>query len=86
MNLISRLGTVMAVALSLTAPMALASDDTVDAATQDKVRAELTAQGYEVRRIQREDGMIEVYAVKDGKTYELYLDETLKVVKTADDD
>jgi hypothetical protein len=86
MNLLYRLGTAMAVAMCLTAPMALASDDAVDTATQDKVRAELTAQGYDVRKIQREDGMIEVYAVKDGKTYELYLDETLKVVKTSDED
>ena len=49
-----------------------------DEATQAKITTELTAQGYEVRKIGQEDGMIEVYAVKDGKTYELYLDSDLK--------
>lgn len=65
----------------LAAPIAFASDE-IDAALKDKVTAAMTAQGYDVRKVQKEDGMIEVYAVKDGKTYELYLDEALKIVKT----
>lgn len=68
--------------LALSAPLAFASGDTIDAALKDKVTAEMTAQGYEVRKIDSEDGMIEVYAVKDGKTYELYLDAQLKIVKS----
>lgn len=67
--------------LVLAAPAAFAEGETIDAATQDKVTTELTAQGYDVRKVGMEDGMIEVYAVKDGKTYELYLDEALKIVK-----
>lgn len=67
--------------LVLAAPAAFAEGEMIDAATQDKVTTELTAQGYDVRKVGMEDGMIEVYAVKDGKTYELYLDEALKIVK-----
>ena len=56
-----------------------------DAATQEKITADLTAQGYEVRKIDSEDGMIEVYAVKDGKMYEIYLDANLKIVRTKEE-
>ncbi len=65
----------------LAAPMAMAADS-IDAALKDKVTKQMTADGYEVRKIQMEDGMIEVYAVKDGKTLEVYLDKDLKIVKT----
>jgi hypothetical protein len=77
---------ILMLALALTAPAARAeSEGTVDAATQARITTELTAQGYEVRKITTEDGMIEVYAVKDGKTYELYLDQSLKIVKSTED-
>lgn len=69
----------------LAAPQAYASDN-IDAALKDKVTAEMTAKGYDVRKVQMEDGMIEVYAVKDGKTYELYLDDKLQVVKSNEGD
>ncbi|APZ54847.1 PepSY domain-containing protein [Salipiger abyssi] len=71
-------------ALTLTAP-AMASPD-VDADTAAKVREKLTAEGYEVRRIDNEDGMIEVYALKDGARLELYLDAELNVVRSKTDD
>ncbi len=71
------------VALGLAVP-AIASE-APDAATQAKITEDLTAQGYEVRKIDTEDGMIEVYAVKDGKMYELYLDADLKVVRTKEE-
>ena len=53
--------------IAATATLAFASDD-IDPALQAKITAQLTAQGYDVRKVQMEDGMIEVYAVKDGKT------------------
>ena len=65
----------------LAAPAAFASD-AIDSALKNKVTAEMAAKGYDVRKVQMEDGMIEVYAVKDGKTYELYLDDKLQVVKS----
>ncbi len=85
MTRFNRLSAAALLGLSLfAAPMAMASSDEIDAATRDKVTAELVAQGYDVRKMEMEDGMIEVYAVKDGKTYELYLDAALKVVKSCE--
>ena len=70
-----------ALALSgLSLPVHASSE--IDTATQAKVTEQLTAQGYEVRRIDSEDGMIEVYAMKDGKKIELYLNEALEIVKS----
>ncbi|MCR8549675.1 PepSY domain-containing protein [Salipiger sp. P9] len=71
-------------ALTLAAP-AMASPE-IDASTAAQVRDKLAAEGYEVRQIDSEDGMIEVYALKDGARVELYLDADLNVVrsKTAD--
>lgn len=70
-----------ALAVSGLALPALASGN-IDEATQAKVTEQLTAQGYEVRKIDSEDGMIEVYALKDGKKFELYLNEALEIVKS----
>lgn len=60
--------------------------DTVDAATKDKLTAQLVAEGYEVRKIEMEDGKIEAYALKDGKKYELYFDADLKLIETKESD
>lgn len=78
---LTRIAALAALALALAAPAARAEDE-VDAATQEKVTAQLTAEGYEVRKIEAEDGLIEAYVVKDGKAMSLFLDEFLKVVKT----
>jgi Peptidase propeptide and YPEB domain len=81
MKLSHILASVALAATLLAAPQAFASDK-IDAALKDKVTIEMKAKGYDVRKVQMEDGMIEVYAVKDGKTYELYLDDNLQVVKS----
>jgi hypothetical protein len=52
----------------------------------DKVRAVLTEQGYEVAKVEMEDGQYEAYARKDGKRYEVYLNAALEVVKVEQDD
>lgn len=83
MTRMKTLATATALILGLGLP-ALA-DSMPDAATREKITTDLTAQGYEVRKIDREDGMIEVYAVKDGKMYELYLDAELKIVRTKEE-
>lgn len=67
------------------APMAMAEGGDVDAATQAKITERMTAQGYDVRKMEIEDGMLEVYAVKDGKTYQVFYDDKLALVKTCDD-
>ena len=44
--------------------------------TEDEVKATLTSMGYEVRKIEEEDGKIEAYFV-DGETMgEVYVDAT----------
>jgi hypothetical protein len=80
-NTFAHLARAAALTAVLAAGPAMASNK-VDDATKEKVTAQLTAQGYEVRKIQMENGLIEAYAVKDGKTLEVYLDADLKVVKT----
>ncbi len=77
--------TALAAIVGLGLALPSAASDTPDAATQAKITEQLKADGYEVRKIDSEDGMIEVYALKDGKMYELYLDADLKVVKTKEE-
>lgn len=72
-------------AVLLASPAAFASEK-VDPALKEKVTAALTKQGYEVRKVQVDDGKIEVYAVKDGKAMELYLDDKLNIMKTGGED
>lgn len=56
----------------------------------EDMRAEITtklrADGYEVRKIEREDGMIEVYATKGEQRFEIYLDKDLNVTRIKQDD
>ena len=58
------------------------ADEAVDPATKDKLAAQLVAEGYDVRKIEMEDGQIEAYALKDGKKYELYFDADLVLIKS----
>jgi len=78
---------VAALALSmLTSSVALAEEEgKVDAAVQEKLTAQLVAEGYEVRQFKSEDGLIEVYVVKDGKMQELWFDADLKQVEHEED-
>lgn len=70
-------------ALGLAATPVLASDDNrhgdIDRAA---VTRTLEADGYAVRKIEMEDGLIEVYATKEGARYELKLDRDLAIVKS----
>lgn len=78
----TKLGLLTAAFLALAVPALAETEAALDATTEARVKTELTAQGYEVRSVGMEDGMIEVYAVKDGKMLELYLDADLKIVRT----
>lgn len=71
--------------LFVAAPMAMAEGGDVDAATEAKITELMTAQGYDVRKMEMEDGLLEVYAVKDGKTFQVFYDEKLALVKTCDE-
>ena len=72
----------LTVSLSPFAGAAFADGDAADPAIVAKATEVVTAAGYEVRKVEMEDGMIEVYAVKDGKTWELLLDGEMKIVGT----
>ncbi|MBT2130008.1 PepSY domain-containing protein [Aliiroseovarius lamellibrachiae] len=55
---------------------ALAEDISMDSilgTTMKEVQASLTTMGYDVRKAEMEDGMIEVYFVRDGKMGEVYV-------------
>lgn len=68
------------------ASLALASGMTkISQELRTEITAKLTADGYDVRKIEPEDGMIEVYALKDGQRFELYLDKDLNVTRVKQD-
>ena len=82
--------TAIATAIALPANFAAASSE-LDGAmlgkTESEITASLTAKGYEVRKIEDEDGKLEAYALKDGKKFEVYVDvATGKVVKVKFED
>jgi len=67
----------IALLASLAAGAAFAEDLTPQSMlghTEDEVKATLTTMGYEVRKIEEEDGKIEAYVVKDGHMGEVYVD------------
>lgn len=69
---------------AMTAP-ALAGElamDTTLGTTMVDVQAKLIEMGYEVRKVEMEDGKIEAYFIKDGKMGEAYVSpETGKITK-----
>lgn len=81
-----RMMTAVALALATLSAPAFADGDSVDAAVQEKLTAQLVAQGYEVRKVEAEDGLIEAYVVKDGETLQLWFDADLKPVEHEGDE
>ena len=75
---------VFAAALAFATP-ALAMDlemGTELGTTQEAIRTALTGMGYDLRKIEMEDGKIEAYVVKDKTMAEVYVDpQTGKVIK-----
>jgi hypothetical protein len=55
-------------------------------AVAEQIRTLLTGQGYEVGKIKIEDGLYEAYARKDGEKFEIFLDQSLAIVRTEKDD
>lgn len=80
------LSAALALAIALPGLAHASPDDGVPEATQSAIRAVLEAEGYEVRRVEREDGMFEAYALKDGARYEIYLNGDLEIIRTERDD
>lgn len=49
--------------------------------TGKEIRSSLISMGYEVRKIELEDGDLEAYALKDGARYEIYVDAITGKIK-----
>ena len=86
----SLIAAVAALALPLGRAVASETEDALvgtDAGpTPEAIEATLAAKGFEVRKVEAEDGELEAYAVKDGERYEIYVDPaTGKIVKVEDD-
>lgn len=77
----------IATALVLTTAPAFAANVAMGAqlgTTEDAIRTTLTEMGWEVRKLDTEDGMIEAYAVMGDRMAEVYVDPTTgEVVKIA---
>lgn len=76
---------IIALALAITAgTMAQASDDyiRIDPAKTRQIETLLTEQGYDVRKIEMDDGLYEAYALKDGARYEFNLHRDLYVMES----
>jgi uncharacterized membrane protein YkoI len=55
--------------------------------TKAEIAASLEQQGYDVRKVETEDGNLEAYAVLDRQRFEIYVDpRTGNVVKIEQDD
>lgn len=64
---------------------AMASGGKPSAEVEAQIRATLTEQGYEVRKIEKEDGLFEAYALKDGKKLEIYLNDKMEIIRIKED-
>ena len=64
-----------------TAMPALASDDEVSDSDKATITAMLTEMGYEVRKIEIDDGELEAYVVKDGANAEVVLEKKFEIVE-----
>ncbi len=75
-----------ALALAVMLPVAaFASDGKPSAEVEAKIRTTLTEQGYEVRKIEKEDGLYEAYAIKDGKKLEIYMNDKMEIIRVKED-
>jgi hypothetical protein len=77
---------ILALAIALPGVALASPDEPVPQETQAAIRTMLEAEGYEVRQIEREDGMFEAYALKDGERYEIYINAAMQIVRTERDD
>jgi hypothetical protein len=79
--------TAISLALLLPATAVFASGDSaVSAEIESQITTMLTEQGYEVRSIEMEDGDYEAYALRDGARFEIYLDDSLTILRVEADD
>ena len=81
--------TILAVAIALAVPVTGAFATSSQGISQEvtaQIRAKLTEQGYDVRKIKMEDGLYEAYVVRGGVRQELYLNSQLEILDRKSDD
>ena len=77
----TRIVALVALSLGAMVPLAAQASARVDRSVQVQIKDMLSADGYDVRKIVPENGMIEVYAVKNGQMLEIYLDSNLNIMR-----
>lgn len=54
--------------------LAAAQEDGYAGKTEAEIISSLESQGYEVRKVEEEDGYLEAYVLLDGSRFEIYVD------------
>ena len=67
------LGAAAAIVLLAAPALALEKGDALGK-SESEIRQTLEGMGYEVRKVESDDGKFEAYALKDGKRLEIYVD------------
>ncbi|WP_306154355.1 PepSY domain-containing protein [Roseovarius sp. MMSF_3281] len=76
---------IIALTLAIAAgTVAHASDDymRIDPSKADQIETRMTEKGYDLRKIEMDDGMYEVDAIKNGVRYEFNLDRDLAIMES----
>lgn len=84
MNFDSKL-VLMGATLALATTSAFAANDTPElngyiGKTSQEISSALKERGYQVRKVELEDGYLEAYALKNGERFEIYVDPTTGVL------
>lgn len=86
MNISSKLVAAVFI-VSATATASLASGFECDSGpksnwmSKDTILQSLTDQGYKIRKVEIEDGCYEVYAMKDGNKYEVFVNPKTGIIE-----
>ncbi len=82
MTLRSKITSGLVAVMFFTSGAAFAGDVPLnDPAKEAEIRAVMEKDGYDVRSIGTIDGKFEIYAIKDGSAWEVFLDQKLMVVE-----
>lgn len=78
---LTHLGASVVIVAMVSAGASCASGIRIGDQIREQIKAALVEQGYEMRKAEREHGMIEVYAVKGGKRFIIYLNDQAAIVR-----
>jgi hypothetical protein len=82
MTLRNKITSGLVAAVLFTSGAAFAGDVPLnDPAKEAEIRAVMTKEGFDVRSVGTIDGKFEIYAIKDGQAWEVFLDQKLMVIE-----